>query len=762
MTDTLAHAGDRVASLCRVLMGAGMEMVAEPLDTVEARDGLVTQVHPIKGDSDFRVLTVEVTRGKPERWVGTFQATGRGTRVKAAGSWRHHPRFGDQFVVQTLTHVMPTTVDGIARYLGCGIFTGIGEAHARRIADRLGAETFAKLTHRPEQVLHEGVAGVPPRVLEGLVRAWSEHQTTAPTLAFLAQHGIGSGLGMRILKKYGADTLDVVRENPWRLAVDIDMVGFARADAIAMSLQVAPDHPGRAEAAVMHVLRAHTRKGHVYAGRAELVQAAAALIAQDPWGLDQQVEALLDKGRLRSERLAGDMEVVYPTFYWKVEARLALRVRELLGSSAWDAAGLLARVGDAIQDFEREAKVTLAPEQRQAVEAVARHNVVIITGGPGVGKTTLERAILFLLERARLKVLLCAPTGRAAKRMGSAARRTAVTIHAALGARPGSNVYVHHRDNPLATPAKAPIDALLVDEASMLDMVLSDALLQAVPDGARVVLIGDADQLPSVGAGAVLRDLIASEVIPTVHLKRIYRQAAGSAISVNAHRINHGEMPVGVADGEFQVETATGGAHAADILVDVVTRRLPAQYGFNPMTDIQVLLPQHRGRCGTVELNARLQAVLNPRTGGAEIQRPGFVLRVGDKVMHVANNRELALQNGDMGWVSEIDLASKDARLKALFDDREVTYNAGAVDQLVLGYAVTCHKSQGSEYPGVVVGMVGEHHQLLGRNLLYTAVTRGKQVVVLVSNVRTLRLALDETRREQRNTRLAARLRGAL
>jgi exodeoxyribonuclease V alpha subunit len=431
--------------------------------------------------------------------------------------------------------------------------------------------------------------------------------------------------------------------------------------------------------------------------------------------------------------------------------RLAQRLRAVMGYEGVGRGLLEASVPEAFELFQRRSGVALAPAQREAVERAARHKVLVVTGGPGVGKTTIVRAMIALFDKARVNVRLAAPTGRAAKRMTEATGREALTLHRLLEFDPKQRSFARKLGRPIEA------GALIVDEASMLDLELADALLQATGDHARLVLVGDVDQLPSVGPGAVLRDVIASGQVPTVRLSQIFRQAEGSLIVHNAHRIHRGEPPEGETrpDGEFYVLERDTPESAVDLIVEVVTKRIPNRFGLDPKTDVQVLTPMHRGEAGAIALNERLQKALNP--SGQSVTRGSKTLRVGDKVMQLRNNYDKEVYNGDVGYVSALDEAER--TLRVLFDEREVIYEEGDFDELTLAYATSIHKSQGSEYPAVVVPILTQHYVMLSRNLLYTAVTRGKKLVVLIADPRAVAVALGETRREERRTYLAERLR---
>ena len=698
----------------------------------------------------FRVLKVEVPgRAEPDTWVGVFQATAAGTRVRATGRYVKDQKHGEQLKVESLITVAPSTLEGLGRYLGSGMVPGIGPAYARRIVETFGMETLEVLDRTPERLSE--VPGLGPRRVESVVQAWQKHRAVGAIMIFLQQHGVSPALALRIYKRFGAQAIERVEKSPYRLALDVWGVGFKTADRIARSVGIGADAPERAQAGVFQVVHDLSAKGHVYTTRGELAQHAAEMLERDVAPVDQATLALAESGHARIERLESGEEAVYPVGLHAAEVRLAQRLRAMMGYEGVGRGLLEARIDDAVALFQRRSGVELAPAQREAVALCARHKVLVVTGGPGVGKTTIVRAMIALFDSARLSVRLAAPTGRAAKRMTEATGREALTLHRLLEFDPKQRGFARKLGNPVEA------SALIVDEASMLDLELADALFQATGDHARLVLVGDVDQLPSVGPGAVLRDMIASGQVPTVRLSQIFRQAEGSLIIKNAHRIHDGEPPEGETrpDGEFYVLEREGPEEAAELIVEVVTRRIPARFGLNPRTDVQVLTPMHKGEAGAIALNERLQKALNPV--GQSVTRGARTLRVGDKVMQLRNNYDKEVYNGDVGFVSALDPAER--TLTVLFDEREVAYEEGDLDELTLAYATTIHKSQGSEYPAVVVPILTQHYVMLSRNLLYTAVTRGKRLVVLIASPRAIAVALGETRREDRRTYLAERLR---
>ncbi len=729
---------------------AGGTATAPPADGVVSVEGEVVRITYENDKSGFRVLRVQRDgRSEPEAWVGVFQATPPGTRVRATGRYTKDPKHGDQLKVESLITVAPSTLGGIERYLGSGMVPGIGPAYAKRIVETFGLETLEVLDRTPSRLVD--VPGLGRKRVEAVGAAWQKHRAVGAIMIFLQQHDVSPALAQRIYKRFGAQAIDRVSKAPYRLALEVYGVGFKTADRIARSVGIGADAPERAQAGVFQVLHDLSAKGHVYTSRGELAERAAEMLERPVPAVDEATAALVVGGHVRMERLANGEEAVFPVHLHAAEVRLAQRVRQLMTLPSVGRALLDGRVGEAAALFARRAGVELAPAQRDAVELAARSKVLLVTGGPGVGKTTIVRAIIALFDDARIPVRLAAPTGRAAKRMSEATGREATTLHRLLEYDPKQRAF----GRQLGRPVDA--GALIVDEASMLDVELADALTQATSDGARLVLVGDVDQLPSVGPGAVLRDLIASGAVPTARLTQIFRQAAGSLIVRNAHRIHDGEMPEGETrpDGEFYVIERDTPEGAAESIVEVVTRRIPARFGLDPRTDVQVLTPMHKGEAGASALNERLQAALNPN--GQGVTRGARTLRVGDKVMQLRNDYDKDVYNGDIGFVASIDPEAR--TMEVLFDERSVLYEEGDLDELTLAYATTVHKSQGSEYPAVVIPLLTQHYVMLSRNLLYTGVTRGKKLVVLVADPRAVALALGETRREERRTYLAERVR---
>jgi exodeoxyribonuclease V alpha subunit len=714
-------------------------------------EGEVERVTFESATSSFRVVKLAV-EGRRERLavVGQFPPIGVGARVRARGRIVSDPKHGEQLQASSVTELAPSTLVGVERYLGSGIVKGIGEAYAKRIVAAFGMDTLRVLDETPERLRE--VEGLGKKRIDGIATAWREQRGVRDVMVFLQAHGASPALALRIYKRYGLQAINVVSREPYRLAMDVWGVGFKTADRIASELGVERDSPRRVEAGVLQALRDARDAGHVFLLASELGSRAAVLL-----GVDEEenlahfaraIDALALGGYVVPEGTHED-RIVYSAELHAAEARLARTLVELAQTKTAPLPG----AEQAIAEFERRADVALAPEQRDAVGAAARAPLLVVTGGPGVGKTTIVRAMLATFDRAGLVVRLAAPTGRAAKRMSEATGRDASTLHRLLEFDPKTASFKRDKRSPLEA------GAIVVDEASMIDLEMADALVQAVAPGTRLILVGDVDQLASVGPGAVLRDVIDSRQIACVRLTRIFRQARESLIVTNAHRIHDGEAPLlpepGDERADFYVIERRDPEAAKKTIVELVTTRIPRRFGLDPVRDVQVLAPMHRGPCGSLALNDALQAALNPR--GEELSVGNRVFRVGDKVMQLKNDYDRNVWNGDVGVVAGID--REESSLAVRYDgDRVVPYDRGALDELTLAYACSVHKSQGSEYPAVVVPLLTAHFVMLSRNLLYTAVTRGKQLVVLVCDPRAVSLALADDRKDERRTRLAARI----
>lgn len=698
----------------------------------------------------FRVLQVGSLEGPAGKRgsvtvVGTLPPVGSGTRVRVTGDFRRDPKHGEQFRADTLVTLAPETLIGLERYLGSGLIPGIGPAFAKRIVSAFGMDSLAMLDHEPDRL--KLIPGIGERRIEEVKKAWASQRAISSVMMLLQTHGASPALAARIHKHYGDSAASVVQTAPYRLAMEVRGIGFKTADRIARSLGIAGDHPERVQAGVLHELSGLSDQGHVLFDRQALSERAAAMLEIDVGHVGPAIDKLWASGLVVVEEHA-----VYLTRLHRAEIALAVGLARLASRPG----RVLAGIESTIERFERDAQVTLAPAQRAAVRGAAEHKLIVVTGGPGVGKTTIVRAILDVMKRAHLDVRLAAPTGRAAKRLFEATSHEATTLHRLLEYDPRGGGFQLGERKPLEA------DVVIVDEASMIDVPLGAALISALPDAARLVIVGDADQLPSVGPGALLRDIIDSGAVMTVRLNEIFRQAGESRIVQNAHRILVGDMPESADPdsprADFFVVSRREAEEAAETVRELVTVRIPKRFGLDPRRDVQVLTPMHRGPVGTGALNQLLQAALNPH--GPALEHHGKTLRAGDKVLQLKNDYEREVYNGDLGVIESVDLEQHSLRVR--FDGRDVDYRDADLDVLTLAYATSIHKSQGSEYPAVVIPLLTSHFVMLSRNLVYTAVTRGKKLCVLVADPRALKLALGEVRREERQTRLAERLRLAL
>jgi exodeoxyribonuclease V alpha subunit len=697
--------------------------------------------------TSFRVIRLGSVEGAgarsgPVPVIGTFPAVGPGTRVRVTGDFVNDAKHGEQFRVETLIPIAPSTLAGLEKYLGSGLIHGIGPGFAKRIVATFGLDSLSVLDQHPERLGE--VSGIGERRIEEIKKTWASQRAISNIMMLLQTHGASPALAARVFKQYGEKAASVLQRSPYRLALDVRGVGFKTADKIARSLGISGDHPERAQAGVMHELGVLADQGHVVIPRDVIADRAASMLEIDVAHVTAAIEALW-----AAERVVVEEGGVYLTWLHRAEVAVATGLTRLLESPGKTLGGLDA----ALAAFEQASKIELAPGQRAAVEAAAQHKVVVITGGPGVGKTTIVRAILNVLAKSRLRVKLAAPTGRAAKRLSESTGLEASTLHRLLAFDPRQQTFQVDSDNPIEA------DVVIVDEASMIDVPLGAALIGALPTASRLIVVGDSDQLPSVGPGALLRDLIDSGAVPTVRLNEIFRQAGESRIVVNAHRILVGEMPESAdadqPNADFFVVPRRTPEEAAELVRELVVTRIPRRFGFDPKRDIQVLTPMHRGPVGTIALNELLQTALNPE--GPALESRGQKLRLGDKVMQTRNDYEREAFNGDIGVVSVVDLEAR--KLSVRFEQRDVEYDDPSLDSLTLAYATSIHKSQGSEYPAVVIPLLTSHFVMLSRNLVYTAVTRAKKLCVLAADPRAIRLALAETRREERMTRLADRLR---
>ena len=726
---------------------------------LEASLERITYANPQTG---YTVARVDTGRGGDlVTVVGSLLGAQPGETLRLRGRWGAHPQHGRQFQVEDYTTVLPATVQGIRRYLGSGLVTGIGPRLAERIVDHFGADALRVVEEEPGRLAE--VPGLGPDRIRLITEAWEEQRAIKDVMVFLQGVGASTSLAVRVYRQYGGASVDVVRAEPYRLAAEVWGIGFRTADAIAAAVGIPHDSTERVEAGLRHVLSEATGQGHCFLPEADLVARAVEML-EVPERLVRICLALLvaDSNVVREEFPAADGGPPSVAYYLvplhRAEVSLAAGLRRLAAADVDRMPGF-AQVDwdDALSWLHRHTGVALAPGQREAVRLALTEKVAVLTGGPGCGKSFTVRSIVALAAAEGARVVLAAPTGRAAKRLSELTGAEAVTVHRLLQLRPGGDA-AFDRDRPLD------VDLVVVDESSMLDLLLANKLVRAVPPGAHLLLVGDVDQLPSVGAGEVLRDVLAAgSPVPHVRLTEVFRQASRSGVVTNAHRINAGSPPQVQGLDDFFLFATEDAEETARLTVDVVVRRIPARFGLDPRRDVQVLTPVHRGPAGAAALNELLQEALTPAgPDRAEKRFGGRVFRVGDKVSQVRNDYDKGRNgvfNGTQGVVTAVDPAGQVLTV-VTDEDETIAYGFGELDELVHAYAVTVHRSQGSEYPCVVVPLTTGAWAMLQRNLLYTAVTRAKQLVVLVGSPRALAQAVRTTGSGRRHTGLAARLRG--
>jgi exodeoxyribonuclease V alpha subunit len=695
--------------------------------------GVIERVTFHSEDTGFSVLRVRLPRRRElVTVVGKAARVNPGEFIEAQGEWTRDARHGHQFSASELRVAAPTSRQGVERYLGSGLVHGIGPGLAKRLVEAFGEQVFDVIEGSPERLRE--VQGVGSVRSQRIVAAWAEQKRVREIMVFLYSHGVGTARAVRIYRTYGEGALERIREDPYCLARDIRGIGFLTADTLARKLGVEPTAPERVRAGVSHVLREAVSDGHCGLPETELLRQSCELLDVEAERVDRALAAEVRAGEIVRDDVEGQACVFLSGLYG-AERSAATRLLALArGTPRW---GEIA-AAPAIARLEEKLDIELAPSQREALLRALTSKVLVMTGGPGVGKTTLVNSLLAVLSSRKVPTALAAPTGRAARRLAEATGREARTLHRLLEADPRSGGFKRDESNPIDC------ELLVVDESSMVDVPLLFALLKAVPPTAALVLVGDVDQLPSVGPGQVLRDIIDSGAVPVVRLREVFRQAAASRIVRSAHRVNEGQLPeLGAEEGSdfYFVETAEP-EDAVERILTLVRERIPRRFGLDPVREVQVLCPMHRGQLGARSLNLALQEALNPPArAGARVERFGWTYAPGDKVMQVENDYDKKVFNGDLGFVTAIDPESRE--LVVDFDERQVPYGFDELDQIALAYAITVHKSQGSEYPAVVIPITTQHYTMLKRNLVYTALTRGKRLVVVVGQRRALAIAVQ-------------------
>lgn len=714
----------------------------------ESVSGSIERVTFHSENSGFCVLRVKV-RGHREliTVVGEAGSVSAGEFIDCEGLWINDTKHGMQFKCRRLTVVPPSTVDGIEKYLGSGMIKGIGPHFAKQLVKAFGMEVFEVIENAPSKMLE--LPGIGQRRMEGVIAGWTEQKAVREIMVFLQSYGVGTSRAVRIYKTYGNEAVAKVTENPYRLALEINGIGFKTADALALKLGISRQSPKRAAAGLRHMLQELSKRGHCACTEQALVDTTAEALEIESQIVEEALQGEKSNANVICEERRGENWIFLPALHRAEQGVARQLVRLARGAAA--AEDLDPDV--LIPQVEKETSLKLSDSQREAVTTALSSKLLVITGGPGVGKTTIVNTILKIISSKEATVLLCAPTGRAAKRLSESTSLEAKTIHRLLEFDPRQGGFKRNQENPLEA------DLVVIDESSMIDVTLMYQLLRAIPSEASVLFVGDVDQLPSVGPGSVLSDLILSEKLPVVRLTEIFRQAASSKIIVNAHRINHGEMPLSAEKkdelSDFYFIACETPEEIVSKMMQVICKRIPERFGLDPLHDVQVLAPLNRGGLGSRALNVELQKRLN-RTQENGITRFGWNYKVGDKVIQTQNNYDKDVFNGDIGTILAVDIDEN--KLAIVFEGREVEYDVSDLDELLPAYAVSIHKSQGSEYPAVVIPLAMQHFMMLERNLLYTGVTRGKKLVVVIGQRKALTMAVNNVRSSTRLTALKERI----
>jgi len=711
---------------------------------MEYLSGVVERITYSNEENGFSVIKIK-SKGYAElvTVVGNLAAVNVGATIRLKGDWKYDSKYGRQFSAVDYRETVPATIAGIEKYLGSGMIKGIGPVYAKRIVARFREDTLKIIEEQPDRLIE--VEGIGQRRIDMIKKAWQEQKEIKNVMLFLQSNGVSTAYAVKIYKTYGNQSIDVVKTNPYKLADDIWGIGFKTADKIARQMGYDSNSYERCRSGLVYVLNELSNEGHCYALREQLLEEAAAILELDRSLIESTINRMIEEKTVIPDE--GDA-LYLPAFYYS-EIGAAGRIRQILAEESRYKSVDIDKI---LENIQKENNIQYDHIQIEAVKTAVRSKFMILTGGPGTGKTTTTLAVIKVFQKLNAKVLLAAPTGRAAKRMTEATGLEAKTIHRLLEYKPPEG-YKKNEESPLEC------DVLIIDETSMVDIILFYNLLKAVSNDTVLILVGDVDQLPSVGAGNILKDIIESEAVNVVRLTRIFRQAQGSAIITNAHRINRGEPPnlKGGKNSDFFFIEEEDNQKVVQTITELCSKRLPNYYKVDPVNDIQVLCPMQKGETGAFNLNTVLQEALNPNE--VFIKYGGTVYKLNDKVMQIKNNYDKNVFNGDIGNITSID--TEDRMLTICFDGVNVEYDATELDEVVLAYATTVHKSQGSEYKIVVAPVTMQHYMMLQRNLLYTCVTRAKKVLVLVGSKKAIGIAVSNNKMLKRNTMLAERLRSS-